>query len=101
MQLADIKAVGDLPTAGGNGAGAATALHSRGGRFTPFVLAPSSDFVYKWQAGLQPPDRPRGNSNGLDAACYPSSATADPLRRLPTPEGVQDAGAEPLTVTLW
>jgi 1,4-alpha-glucan branching enzyme len=52
VKLADVEAVEDVPPEGGNGAGAATALHSGNGRFTPFVLPSSSGFVYKWEAPL-------------------------------------------------
>jgi hypothetical protein len=52
VKLADIDTVDDVPPVGGNGASAATALHSRDGRFTPFVLPSSSGFVYKWEAPL-------------------------------------------------
>ncbi len=52
VKLADVETVEDIPPAGVNGAGAATALHSRDGRFTPFVLPSSSGFVYKWEAPL-------------------------------------------------
>lgn len=52
VKLADIDSVEDLPPAGTNSAGAATALVSTDGRYSPFVLPPSSGFIYKWEAGL-------------------------------------------------
>ena len=59
MKLADVDTVDDVPSMGGNGAGAATALHSRDGWFMPIVLPSSSGFVYKWEAllSLDPPMR--------------------------------------------
>jgi hypothetical protein len=52
VKLADIDSVEDLPPAGTNSAGAATALVSTDGRYSPFVLPASSGFIYKWEAGL-------------------------------------------------
>jgi 1,4-alpha-glucan branching enzyme len=50
VKLADIDTVEDIAPAGTNSADAATALHSRDGRFTAFVLPSSSGFIYKWEA---------------------------------------------------
>jgi hypothetical protein len=52
VRLADIDSVDDVPPVGTNSAGAATALVSTDGRFSPFVLPASSGFVYKWEAEL-------------------------------------------------
>jgi hypothetical protein len=52
VKLADIESVDDVPPVGANSAGAATALVSADGRYSPFELPASSGFIYKWEAGL-------------------------------------------------
>jgi 1,4-alpha-glucan branching enzyme len=52
VKLADIERVNDIPPAGSNGPGDATALQSQDGRYGGFVLPSSSGFVYKWEAPL-------------------------------------------------